>query len=236
MRGISLITSVIFLAFVIVATGIVYQAGVPSMQRVQCLATVEKMKSAFIELDRITRDVVAEGKGSRRTFDLNVDEGKIFIVGDNDTIYWEYECDTEVFSPRTSQSIGNVVYGSNLDVKAYEGTCEGVDGIIMENQHLIACINSTGSSSQKVNLSTRNLLLSVYQKDLGKWLPMEYLEVTVDEAPSSMTGMGYTYLDESGMHLPYGQATAYIESDYGVTYRINFILESGADFLTIRGE
>ncbi len=81
-----------------------------------------------------------------------------------------------------------------------------------------------------------DLLISVYQKNLGEALPLEYLEITLDDNQTSSTGDGYTTLARSGQHLPYGEVTAYMESDYGITYSIKFILESGEDFLIIRGE
>jgi hypothetical protein len=236
MKGITLVSSVIFLGFLIAATGIVYYTGMPIMERMQCIAAVEKMKSSLIEMDKVTRDVVAEGKGSKRTIDMNIDEGKLYILGDNDTIYWEYDCGVQAFPPRTFQMIGNVMFGSNLDVKAYEGTCSGQDAFILENQHIKACFNRTGSSSSPVQLDTRRLLLSVYQKDLGQYMPLEYLEITLDDDSTSRTGAGYTYLEKSGLFLPYGQVTAHLASDYGITYDIRFVLESGGDFIEIRGE
>ncbi len=235
-KGITMVSSVLFLAFLIAATGIVYYAGVPSLQRIQCLATMEKMKSSFVQLDKITRNVVAGGKGTKRTFDLNIDDGKLYIVGGNDTIYWEYECPVEVTSPRTAQTIGNVIFGSNMEVFAYQGMCAGQNSYILENSHIKACFKVIGSSSNKVSYNTTEIFLYMYQKDLDSVLPLEYLEVTLDNDDTSKTGTGYTTLEREGTNLPYGRVTAYMESDYGVTYQIHFELETGGDFLVIRGE
>ena len=236
MRGISLISGVLFLAILIVATSIVYWASIPVIQKIQCTATMEKMKSSFIDLDKIIQEVVSEGEGSRRTVDLNVEEGKIYVNGGNDTIYWEYECAASIFSPRTSQTIGNVEYGANLDTSAYVALCSGETAYVLENEHIIACFKIIGSEENPVAYNTSDILLSTYQKDTGQTLPMEYMIITLDNNETSANGTGYTELQSAGTNLPYGSVDAFMSSDYGIDYTIHFTLESGTDFLVITGE
>jgi hypothetical protein len=194
------------------------------------------MKTSFIDLDKVIQKVSSEGEGSKRTIDFSIDEGEMYVSGDNDTIYWTYECSAPVFSPRTFQTIGNMIIGANLDTNAYEGVCESQSAFILENEHLRACLKKVGSAGNKTYYNMSYVLISIYQKDLDAALPLEYLEITLDNNHTSSTGQGYTTLSRSGQHLPYGEVTAYMESDYGITYSINFILESGEDFMIIRGE
>ncbi len=236
MKGISLISGVLFTAFLIAATAIVYWTAVPVIQKIQCATTLDKMKASFVKLDETIQTVSSEGEGSKRAIDLNIQEGEIYITADNDTIYWTHECNAPIISPRTFQAFGNLMIGSNLDTKAYEGSCQGHGAFILENEYLKACFLKVGSSGNKTSYNMSDVLISVYQKDLGEALPMEYLEITLDDNQTSSTGDGYTTLARSGQHLPYGEVTAYMESDYGITYSIKFILESGEDFLIIRGE
>lgn len=236
MRGISLVSGVLFLAFLIAATAIVYIAGVPIIENLQCSATVEKMKSSFTSLDKVIQEVSSDGSGSKRILSFNIDEGRLYISGSNDTIYWTHECKAPIFSPRTFQAFGNVIMGSNLDASASEGQCLGQTAFILENEHLRACLKKIGSPDNLTSYNTTQILLGMYQKDLGEWLPLEYLEISLDDNQTSITGQGYTKLERSGYHLPYGEVTAYMESDYMINYNIKFILESGEDFLIIRGE
>ncbi len=236
MKGISLISGVLFTAFLIAATAIVYWTAVPVIQKMQCAATMDKMKASFVNLDKVVQTVASEGEGSKRTIDFNIDEGEIYISGDNDTIYWTYECNAEIFSPRTFQTFGNLIIGSNMDTGAYESSCQGYDSFVLENEHLKVCLKKVGSPDNKTYYNISDVLLLVYHKDIGEVLPLEYLEITLDDDQTSSTGNGYTKLVRSGQHLPYGEVTAYMESDYGITYSINFVLESGEDFLIIRGE
>ena len=236
MKGISLISGVLFLAFLIAATAIVYTAGIPIIKNLQCSATVEKMKSSFIKLDEVVQEVSSEGKDSKRTLSLNIEEGRMYVSGDNDTIYRTYECEAPLFSPRTFQTFGNLILGANLETSAYEGQCKGQNAFILENSYLKVCLKKIGSPTNLTSYNTTQILLGLYNKDLNRWLPMEYVEISLDNNQSSTTGEGYTKLERYGYHLPYGEVTAYIESDYGINYNIKFVLESGEDFLIIRGE
>jgi hypothetical protein len=236
MNGLSLISGVLFMAFMITAAAIVYWTTLPTIQKMQCSIVTDKMKSSFANLDSVIQKVASEGEGSKRTVSLNIEEGEMRIDGGNDTIYWEHECNSPIMSPRTMQTFGNVIFGSNLNTKAYESTCEGQDAFVLENEHLTACLEKIGSEGNNTRYNISGVLISVYQKDLGQVMPMERLEITLDSNQTSATGEGYTKLERTGQHLPYGEVTAHMESDYGINYDIKFTLESGEDFLTIKGE
>jgi hypothetical protein len=231
-----LISGVLFLAFLIAATSIVYMVGIPIIQNLQCSATVEKMRSSFADMDKVIEKVSSEGKDSKRIINLNIDEGRLYVSGEEDAIYWTHECSAPLFSPRTFQTFGNIIMGSNLETSAYEGQCKGQDAFILENEHLRACFKRIGSPSNFSSYTTTEIVLGMYQKDLGEWLPMQYVEISLDNNQNSTTGEGYTELERSGYNLPYGEVKAYMESDYGINYNIKFVLESGEDFLIIGGE
>lgn len=236
MKGISLISGVLFTAFLITATAIVYWSAVPVIQKMQCAATMDKMKASLANLDKVIQTVASEGEGSKRTVDFSIDEGELYISGDSDVIYWTHECNAQIFSPRTLQTFGNLIIGSNMDTEAYESSCQGQDAFVLENERLEVCLKKVGSPGNKSYYNMSDVLISIYHKDLNVSMPLEYLEITLDEDQTSSKGYGYTKLERPGKHLPYGEVTAYMESDYGITYSIKFILESGEDFLIIRGE
>ncbi|MCK4531687.1 MAG: hypothetical protein KAT94_02370, partial [Candidatus Aenigmarchaeota archaeon] len=79
MKGISLISGVLFTAFLIAATAIVYWTAVPVIQKMQCAATMDKMKASFVNLDKVVQTVASAGAGSKRTIAFNIDAGEIYI-------------------------------------------------------------------------------------------------------------------------------------------------------------
>lgn len=232
MRGITLITAVIFLAFTVVAVGVVYQAAAPVIGKMQSAAAIDNMRSNFIQIDKIISEVASEGKGSKRTIFMDPDPGTLYINDSENVIYWLYETSALVFSPRTSQTFGNIRIGSNLDTKASEDTYSGDDAYKLENEHLIVYINKTGNGTTYADLRTTHLLLAVYQKDLGKYMNLSSLNISVDNRADSTFGNGFTSLIETGNYLPYATVTTYMNSTY-LPYYINFTLESGTDFLEI---
>ncbi len=236
MKGLSLISGVLFMGFMIAATAIVYWTAMPTVQKMQCSIVMDKMKTAFASLDGAVQKVASEGEGSRRTISINIEEGEMVVDGGNDTIYWEYECGSPIMSPRSMQTFGNVVFGSNLDAAATEGECEGQAAFVLENEHLRACLRKFGSEGNDTRYNMSDVLMSVYLKDANQAMPLEYLGITLDNNQTSSVGSGYTKLVRDGRHLPYGEVAARMDSDYGITYEIRFVLESGADFLTIKGE
>lgn len=236
MKGITIISGVIFLAITIMATMVVYQASLPVISKLQAAAYVEKSKDTFTRMDKIIKDVASEGKGSKRTISIENDAGKMVFNGTTDTIYWEYETDSLVFSPRTYQKYGNLKIGANLNVDAYEGTYNSQPALILENEYLRAYIKKIGSQSNFTTLNTSSILLAIYNKDTMQWFNNpQMLQISIDNTPESETGNGYSMLEESGYDLPYGTVTCYVNTSY-ISYFVNITLEAGSDFLIIEGE
>lgn len=229
----------IFLALTITATAIVYQAGVPLVQELQASAAVDKMKITLSDLDALIRQVAAEGKGSKRTFSISSDPGKLVIDGTTDTITWTFDSEAEIISPGTQQTFGNLVVGSNLETNLTEGTydrlADPVDAYILQNEHLDVYINKSGTASEKVPMKTTALVLGIYNKDLDAWWEDPVQDITIDDEGASSDGTGYTIAEATGSSLPQAKVTAHMLTSY-VNWRLHFILLPGADFLTIEAE
>jgi hypothetical protein len=234
MKAIALISAIIFIGLTLAVMVIVYNAGMPVVLRMQHAAAVERMKGMFSDIDKIVEDVASEGNGSRRTASLRFDIGKFTVNGSSDKLYWDFDSETVIASPRTSTSFGNVVFGSELETSAYEGNYQGTEAYILENEHIRAYFRKIGSPSSPQAYSTSQLLLGIYQKDLAQWMPLQNLELSLDGQESSKSGTGYTALEQPGADLPYAMVSAYMNSGYA-NYFLNFTLESGADFLEIEG-
>lgn len=233
-KGMLLISGILFLAITISAVFIVYELGMPIINKMQAAAVIDDMKSTFTELDNEIQEIASEGRGSKRIYYLRISAGKFIVNSSKNWIQWEYETDAPVISPRTAQWIGNVVIGSNLNTKAYMSTHDGAPVYVLENEHLKVYINRTGSVANLVQMNTSDILTGIWQKDMSVLLGLKYLNITLDNNQTSGTGSGYTGVQRLGENLPYATAYAYINSQYE-NYFINITLESGADFIIIEG-
>ena len=236
-KGITMVSAVLFLAIVITAVFLIYQTAVPIINRMQVSAAVERMKGVFSELDEIIQQTASEGKGSKRTMYMRIDPGKVVVNSTQDTIYWELETNAEVISPRTYQRIGNIVIGANMETMVYEGnytySSPETECYIMENEHLRVYVRKVGSPSSLASIQTKNLLVAIYNKDMGQWLNNTgFFDMSIDFNETSKAGNGYTNPLDTGYNLPYGTVSALIDSDH-MKYYVNFTLQSGADFIEI---
>ncbi|MFH1444925.1 MAG: hypothetical protein ABIF08_00390 [Nanoarchaeota archaeon] len=232
MKAIALISSIIFIAVTVAAIGVIYYTGMPIIQKLQAAATIESMRGTMSELDRLVQEVASEGKGSKRTLNLKLDKGTIYVNGTEDVINWYYETNAEVISPRTYQRFGNMIIGANMETNATEGSFSGTPAYVLTNEHLKVFFKRFGGPTNATTYNTSEILLGVYNKDMGAWMPLDYLKIMIDNQTSSENGTGYTAIHDTGKFLSYGIVTAYMNSTY-LEYHINFTLESGADFFEI---
>jgi len=231
MKAVSLISAIVFLAITISIIGLIYTTGVPIINSMQEAAAVEGMKSSFVELDKIIQRVASEGNGSRRVVDMEIDVGRIAVDSSEDSVVWGLETENSIISARSSQNLGNLVFGSNLETSVTESSYSGSDVYMIENEHLTVYVKDIGSPSY----STDDIIMGIYLKDSSEWAPLDYISISLDGEASSNTGTGYTIPRLIGPNQPYGEVKAYMYSSYA-DYIITITLETGADFITIEGE
>jgi hypothetical protein len=235
MKAVSLISAIVFLAITISAIGLIYTTGMPIIERMQEAAAVEGMKNSFVELDKLIQRVASEGNGSRRIVDMEIDVGRIAVDASGDSVVWGLETENPIMSARSSQNLGNLVFGSNLETSVTESSYGGSDAYTIENEHLILYVGKLGSQDSPVAYSTEDLVMGIYLKDSLEWAPLDYVSISLDGEVSSMTGTGNTSPRLLGPNQPYGEVKAYMNSSYA-DYLITITLETGADFITIEGE
>lgn len=227
---------VIFLAIIITIVFLVYTMASPIIYSMQASSVFDQTQSLMLDIDKAIQDVASQGKGSRKTIHLTMGAGDLKLDESLDTIKWTLETDTMIVSPRSMQQIGNLVVGSDLDVRAYEN--QSLGAYVLENQHLIIYLKKIGTESDHAAYNTSELLMDIYNKDLDAWLDLDRLEISIDNNPQSANGAGYTEIVTPGNALARGQVKAHMFSDYVFlnNYTVTFTLESGADFMIIEGE
>ncbi len=231
MKAVTLISAVVFIAITVSAMALIYQTGLPVIKRMQATAALDSMTAAFTDLDQTIQRVASEGNGSRRIFDLDSGPGRLSLDPEGDELSWRLDAEGSAVRPRSARYLGNVASGSSLGASMHEGSLGGEPAYVLENGHLRVFIRDIGSSQ---HYETGTLLMGVYQKDLGEWLPMDWLNISLDGEASSQSGTGYTVPERLGENLPRGKVMAFMDSSYA-NYSVSFSLESGADFLLIEG-
>ena len=236
MKAMTMVSAVIFLAITISIMALIYNMGSPVIEKMQQSASLGKMKIIFSEIDEKIQEVASEGNGSRRVLDMDFTFGRIGVDSARNILLWEAQSRHILMLPRTAEYFGNMVVGSNMETSVYEGNYKGGDVYVLENSHLRVYLKKVGSKASPVSYSMNDVLMGVYQKDLGEYMPIQSFDVTIDDDSGSSSGTGYTHVERTGDLLPYGTVTAHMESTTpSITYSVRFTLESGTDFLKIEG-
>ena len=235
MTAVTIISAIVFIAITLSVVAIVYQTGMPLIEKMQQAAALERMSSGFSEIDALIQDVAREGNGSRRTLDLRVDMGRQLVDAQNDMLFWRLDTENMILVPRTADFFGNMIVGSNLGSSAYEEDYQGTPAYVLENDHLRVYVRKIGAPESHADFDTDNLLMGVYQKDLDQWLPIHSMEITINNDPLSVSGSGYTLLENTGEFLPYGRVNVYMDSGWG-EYYLNMTLGTGADFIQVEAQ
>lgn len=223
-----LLAGALYIGIAIAAVTAVISIGMPAIEKMTDVAAIDQAKDALTNMDRIIRQVAAEGFGSTRIVPLEIRKGDVVVNPAQDIMYYELETLAEVISPRTKSIIGNLIFSSNALVTVSENST----AITIENEHLDLIINKFNSNStswQIINAS--RLVQSAYLIDEDKYLPGA-VNILVDNDPNMESGPGYVYAEETGTNLPRGRAIAHINvtrADYDVW----LTLESGADFFAV---
>lgn len=234
-KGLSpIITSVIYIGIVLSGITLVVTTGMPALQKMQDASAIDQARGAFSNLNQIVQEVSSEGEGSQRKVSLSLSGGKLHL--DDDKLFWSIETGADIIDPRTKITRNNVFLACSANTDVYKETLDGKDYWVLENSYLKVWIRDFGSSNNRVSINTTNLVYKIYNKKEGFNLTDYSLNMKIDDEISSSGGKGYTTA-ETGTDLGSGKVEAYFyNTDIGMDYKLEFVLESSADFLTLNTE
>ncbi len=222
-----ILSGVLFIAIVNIAVIIVTQTGMPAIEKMQDAAAIDQAKDTLTTLDKVIREVAAEGKSSTRVVPIQLKKGTLTVDNESDKIYYLIETAAEVISPRTKVNIGNLYFASNANVIVEDNGTH----FIMENEHEKIAFHKLGNTSSFVSINASTVMDYMYLKDTGTYLPAT-LSVIVDNDPLQEAGNGYTMAETLGTGLMRGRIIAHVNQSVS-DYDIYFTLEGGADFMQV---
>ncbi len=236
MKGISpLISAAIYMGMAITAVTLVITLGMPQLNRMTESTLYLNARESMANLDSAIERVASEGKGSVRIIPLELSGGEFKITDSTNIIEYSIETISRIVSPRVAIQYGNLVIASNADVNASQNATH----YVLQNSHIKLIARRFGSPSSATSINTSEIIQEIRLLDNNKTLPLTanatVMEFTISNNPSASSGVGYTTLEEEGTDLSKGNITAFVSSSIG-DYRLNIILDSEADFLTIYGQ
>jgi len=228
-----LITSVLYIGIVMAGIIIVTTVGIPALEKMKDVSAIDQVRGSFSNLDRIVREVAGEAEGSTRTVPLDIRRGELHIK--DGQIYWTLETGASPVDPRSRFVTGNLVVGSDLEVKVGTEEVNGGYFYTLENDILKFYIKKIGTPSDHQSINASQLIYRIDNKAEGFNLTDYPVEIYLDNNSTKNVGTGFTNAT-TGTNLEKGVVDAYFYDVNGLNFKIEFILWSGSDFLVVNSE
>lgn len=222
----TIVSAVLYTLISLVVVSLILQVGLPYLTKVKEYNELKQAEATMKNIDSVISMVSSEGEGSKRLLTINLSDS-VDINAASDMIVSEKRTIADVISPRRKKSEGSFFIGANLSVDAYESTIDDTNVLVMENEHILFAVRKLDENTL---MTLDELVYQIKRKDTNEIFNGK-LDFYLDNYAGSTVNVSTEFL-EYGYNIGKAHIVAKV---YGTTYsyRINFILESGFDFVRI---
>lgn len=225
-KGQSVVVSAVLYTLVsLIVVAIVLHVGIPYINNLRDMAEIRQAEATIKNIDELIAVVAAEGEGSRRRINITLSD-PLEISSSLDSVIISKVTGAEIVSPRRKDSKGYFFRGVNIYANAFEDTIGEKSVLAIENEHLYFAVKKLDSNIIKLD----ELIVQVKRKDNE-----EVFAGTIDLYLDNHQGADLnvsTKFERQGYNLGKGHIIAKVQSP-AYSYKINFVLESGFDFVRI---
>jgi len=223
------ISAIIYTMVAVITLVIILNTGIPILTDMKEKVVFNKAKEVMLELDRQISEIAAQGEGSQAEVSFEVRDGEIYFY-DNQLI-WEIETKSQLMSPRTSITQGNLIISSNANVRTFETDNTFIMQTKIKDDTFSVEINKLGSEAFPISFNSSVIIIDItfnVEGMLGDFI------FSLNNDPNSVEGIGYIEMIPQGNNTNLGTAkvVAHMDTQFG-TYDLEFILQSYADFLIV---
>ena len=222
----TIVSATLYTLVTIAVVAIVLQIGIPYLTKLKEYGEIRKGETVMKNIDEIIAVVASEGKGSKRKVNISLSD-PMDINGASDLITIKKTTTAEIVSPRVKKTQGNYFIGTNIGVNAYSSTLGDTNVLVIENEYIYFAVRKLDANTP---ITLDQLIVRIMRKDDNSVLNAT-LDFYLDNDCGATVNVS-TELKKSGYNLGKGHIIANV---YGASYsyKINFILESGSDFVRI---
>ncbi|MCD6478916.1 MAG: hypothetical protein J7L44_03460 [Candidatus Diapherotrites archaeon] len=222
----TMVSAVLYTLITIVVVAIVLQVGLPYITKIKEYGEIRQAETAVKNIDEIIAVVASEGSGAKRRINITLSDS-MDINGNSDIIAVTKTTTAEIVSPRRKKLQGNYFIGANLTVDAYATAIGDTNVLVMENEYLYFAVKKLDTNTP---ITLDDLVVQIRRKDTNA-IFYGKLDFYLDNYAGSTVNVS-TRFENSGYNIGKGHIIADV---YGATYhyKINFVLESGFDFVRI---
>ncbi len=219
------ISAVLFILIVVSVMLVVLEAGLPLLKNLKSKTSLVKTEDTMQNLNQHISDVASEGLGSQRIIPIEISDGEL-IVGSGQ-IKWKLETDEKLVEPMSYIEKGDLKITTNTDVTA----AEKGGSFILENSRILVNFSKVGNATSWAAMNSSKIINYATFKAKDDKANGTF-NFRIGDSENSSIGTGYTELLDSGESLATSRLLAFVNST-PYSYKIEFTLESNADFLKI---
>jgi hypothetical protein len=221
-RGVIWVSAVIYVMIAVIVMVLVLEAGLPLIKGLTEKNAFNKIRNTIVVLDKQIQQIASEGQGSQRVIPIEISDGELSVT--DQKLRWKLETDTKLVESKSRVELGNMVVASDVDV-----TSAAVSSyFIVENSRIRVNFSKIGGSSNFSEISTSGIINDIFYK--GKNVRTNGTFTFFVNDSSSLSGNGYTTLEDEGTSLTTATVRAHINNS-AMQYDIVIALDSKADFL-----
>jgi len=227
-----LVSSVVLILVIMVSTFLVVSTIAPLINRGKELSALNEGKQVLSSIDSAIQELIYEAPGAKRVLNLKATGGRFSVSGKEDKIRFLLDTTTGILEPGSLSKEGNLLisYGPNL--KAYEGTINGIDSLIIENDAVLFAVRKLYNKTNPDFINTTNLITLIRNKRTDTNITPTF-GIFIGNNTETSYGEGYTEQVSTGTYLPEATIKLHLNSNSGVTYEAFFTLLPGQDFVQI---
>jgi len=220
-KGAIWLSAVIYVMIAVTVMIIVLEAGLPLIEGLTERNAFNKIRDTVVSLDKQIQQIASEGQGSQRVIPIEIFDGELQFT--DGRLRWKLETESKIVEPRSRVELGNLVIASDVDV-----TAAALDKyFIVENSRIKINFSKIGSADNFSAINTSNIVNDIFYKDNDARTNGTFTFFVNDS--SSITGTGYTVLEDTGSSLTSASVRAHVNTS-NMQYDILLTLDSKADF------
>lgn len=214
----------------VVGITVVLTIGVPLLEEARERGIIGEARHNMEVVDNLVLAVAAEGTGTLRTAQINVNGGTYRVEADSGSFSFELPLKTAALPRGTfgkEGSLTTVIGGS-------ASATQNASYLKLENEILEVVFGRVGSESSFIAMNTSTLIKTIRSKaDAQVTVSPSDMRVNLNGLTDTAWGLGYSKLVFEGENMPGAGVLAHVRSTQGAEYEILYTLPASSDFLLV---
>lgn len=228
-----MIAGALSVAVIIASTIIVINTLTPLIEESKTSQSFNVARNVLTSIDSAIGSIMIEAPGSKRSINVNLQEGTMIVSGKEDKIKVRVD-NIDLLESGITIEESNILITGGARILSYESDIDG-DGdtdLVLENAALIFSTEKTGTPTSYAALNTTTFITQIKNVRTGMNITPTS-GIFVNDQVNTSYGTGYTELSNAGTSDT-RSIRAFVNSSSGIQYEALFTLQAAKDFVELQ--